>query len=222
MTKGVVLESGETIEAKKILFTAPVYFLLNLISDKEMPSEFKEKLEEAKKGSTSLFLIMGGAKRPLLDKPVGTWILIPKTEVKHVNSYYLVYEVDKSLKQSPEDRYYMSFAVMPSKDDLKNKNNLIERMIKDLTPIFPDFDFEKDFEWRSSYYFPIVDGLERTIEWYYERRFGPETPIKNLYVAGDSAQELSSGVDGCASSAIFAVEKIMGEKILDLNQFYKV
>jgi len=222
VTKGVVLESGETIEAKKILFTAPVYFLLNLISDKEMPSEFKEKLEEAKKGSTSLFLIMGGAKRPLLDKPVGTWILIPKTEVKHVNSYYLVYEVDKSLKQSPEDRYYMSFAVMPSKDDLKNKNNLIERMIKDLTPIFPDFDFEKDFEWRSSYYFPIVDGLERTIEWYYERRFGPETPIKNLYVAGDSAQELSSGVDGCASSAIFAVEKIMGEKILDLNQFYKV
>lgn len=222
VTKGVVLESGETIEAKKILFAAPVYFLLNLISDKEMPSEFKEKLEEAKKGSTSLFLIMGGAKRPLLDKPVGTWILIPKTEVKHVNSYYLVYEVDKSLKQAPEDRYYMSFAVMPSKDDLKNKNNLIERMIKDLTPIFPDFDFEKDFEWRSSYYFPIVDGLERTIEWYYERRFGPETPIKNLYVAGDSAQELSSGVDGCASSAIFAAEKIMGEKILDLNQFYKV
>lgn len=220
--KGVVLDNGDTFDAKNILFTAPAYFLLNLMPENEMPTEFKGKLEKAKEEATTLFLIMGGATRPLLDKPVGTWILIPKTEVKRVDSYYLVYEVDRELKQAPEGRYYVSFAAMPSKDDLKDKNNLIERMIEDMSPIFPNFNFDKDFEWRSSCYFPIVDGLGRTIEWYHERRLGPETPIKNLYIAGDSAQELSSGVDGCVSSAIFAVEKITATKLLDLSQFYKV
>ena len=220
--KGVILDDEKTLEAKRILFTAPVYFLLGLIDEKEMPEDFKERLEKAKEYSTSLFLIMGGAKRPLLNKPVGTWILIPKTEVKNINSYYLVYELDRELKQMPEDRYYISFATMPSKDDLKDRNALIKKMINDLSPIFPDFDFERDFEWVSAQYFSIVDALERTIDWYYERRFGPSTPIKNLYVAGDSAHELSSGVDGCASSAIFAVEEITGEKLLDLNEFYRI
>ncbi|MGQ4832578.1 MAG: phytoene desaturase family protein [Candidatus Asgardarchaeia archaeon] len=222
IAKGVILADGKKIEAKKVLFTAPVYFLLDLIKEKEMPTDFKERLEKAKSGSTSLFLIMGGAKRPLLDKPVGTWILIPKTEVKNVNSYYLVYELDSSLEQTPKNRYYVSFAVIPPKDSLSNKDVLIKRMIDDLSNIFPNFDFEKDFEWRSAYYFPIVDGLERTIEWYYEKRFGPKTPIKNLFVAGDSAQEFSSGVDGCASSAIFAAEAITNEKIIDLESFYKI
>lgn len=219
VAKGAIVD-GKMIEAKKVLFTAPVYFLLNLIKESEIPDHFKKRLEEAKKFSTSLFLILGGAKRPLLDKPVGTWILIPRTEVKHVDSYYLVYEVDRELKQTPENRYYISFAVMPTKDDLKNREGLIKRMISDLSPIFPQFDFEKDFEWKASVYFPIVDGLERTIDWYYERRFGPTTPIENLFVAGDSAQELSSGVDGCVSSAIFASEAISKEKIIDLDAFY--
>jgi len=49
--------------------------------------------------------------------------------------------------------------------------------------------------------------LRRTTEWYHERRLGLGTPIKNLYIAGDSAQELSSVVDGCVNSAIFVVEK---------------
>ncbi len=227
----IVLQNGEAIgvkigdkeiRAKKILFTAPIYFLLDLIDEKELPSDYVDRLKEAKTKSTSLFLIIGGAKRPLREKPVGTWMLIPQSEVKHVDSYYLVYEVGEYLKQAPEGRYLVSFAVLPKREDVARKEWLVKNMIKDMAEIFPDFDFEKDFEWRTTEYFPIVDGLERTIDWYYERRFQNGTPIKNLYVAGDSVHELSSGVDGCASSAIFAVEAMTGEKILNLEEFYKV
>jgi len=219
--KAVGLEvNGKTIEAKKILFTAPVYFLLDLIEEDKMPSDFKERLEEGKKEATSLFLIIGGAKKPLTGKPIGTWILIPRSEVKYVDSYYLIYEVDPAMNQAPEGKYVLSIAVLVDKERFGNKEKLVERMINDMSNIFENFDFDKDWDWRTEILFPIVDGIGRTIDWYWEKRIGPKTPIENLYVAGDSAQELSSGVDGCASSAIFAYEAITGEKLIDLNKFY--
>lgn len=219
--KAVGLEvNGKTIEAKKILFTAPVYFLLDLIEEDKMPSDFKERLEEGRKEATSLFLIIGGAKKPLTGKPIGTWILIPRSEVKYVDSYYLIYEVDPAMNQAPEGKYVLSIAVLVDKERFGNKEKLVERMINDMSNIFENFDFDKDWDWRTEILFPIVDGIGRTIDWYWEKRIGPKTPIENLYVAGDSAQELSSGVDGCASSAIFAYEAITGEKLIDLNKFY--
>jgi len=219
--KAVGLEvDGKTIEAKKILFTAPVYFLLDLIEEDKMPSDFKERLEEGKKEATSLFLIIGGAKKPLTGKPIGTWILIPRSEVKYVDSYYLIYEVDPAMNQAPEGKYVLSIAVLVDKEKFGNKEKLVERMINDMSNIFEDFDFDKDWDWRTEVLFPIVDGIGRTIDWYWEKRIGPKTPIENLYVAGDSAQELSSGVDGCASSAIFAYEAITGEKLIDIDKFY--
>ena len=227
----IVIRNGEAvgvrigekeIRAKKILFTAPIYFLLDLIDERELPSDYVDRLKEARMKSTSLFLILGGATRTLKEKPVGTWVLIPKSEVKKIHSYYLVYETGKYLKQAPDGRYLVSFAIMPRREDIIRKKWLIEGMIDDMSKIFPNFDFEKDFEWRTTEYFPIVDGLERTIDWYYEKRFPNTTPIRNLYAAGDTVHELSSGVDGCASSAIFAAEAITGEKIVNLEEFYRV
>ena len=219
--KGIVVD-GKMIEAKRILFAAPVYFLLDLIDEEKMPEDFRKRLEEGRKEATKLFLIIGGAKKPLRTKPTGTWILIPQSEVRYVNSYYLVYELDTQLEQSPKDRYIISFAVIPSEKDLKNKEDLIRRMLSDMSVLFTSFDFENDWEWRTEVLFPIVDGIGRTVDWYWEKRIGPKTPIEKLYVAGDSAQELSSGVDGCASSAIFAVEAITGEKLIDLKNFYTI
>ncbi|MCD6491423.1 MAG: phytoene desaturase family protein [Candidatus Njordarchaeia archaeon] len=218
--KGIELEGKKQIEAKRVLFTAPVYFLIDLIDEEEMPEDFKKQLEEGRKESTDLFLILGGAKKSLTKKPVGTWMLIPRSEVKKVDSYYLVYELSEDLEQAPKGRYAVSFAVMPERNDLSNRKFLEERMIDDMSEIFVDFDFEKDWEWKTTFYFPIVDGIGRTIDWYWEKRIGPTTPIKNLFVAGDSAQELSTGTDGVASSVIFAYESITGEKILDLDAFY--
>ena len=218
--EGVVLDDGKFIGAKRVLLAAPVYNLLDLVDD--LPSEYAERLREARRHATSLFLIYGGARRPLLDRPIGTWVLVPKTEVRNLDSYYLVYEVDRRMRQAPDGKYLVSFAAMPRPEDLKDREALMRRMEEDMGRVFPGFDFDRDLEWKVGVYFPVVDGLERTVDFYGERRFGPETPIKGLCVAGDSAYELSSGVDGCASSAIFAAEKILGERLLDLEEFYKL
>lgn len=146
--------------------------------------------------------------------------MVPRSEVKNVDSYYLIYEVSPELKQAPEGNYPLSIAVLA--DEKTNKKELAKKMVADLEALFPNFDFENDWDWKAEVMFPIVDGIGRTIDWYWERRLGPETPIKNLYVAGDSAQELSSGVDGCASSALFAIEAIIGRKLLNLEEFYRL
>lgn len=225
----IIVENGEakglkigkkTIESRKVLFAAPAYYLLHLIKEENLPEEFAERLREGEKEATKLFLIIGGAKRPLTKKPVGTWIMVPRSEVKNVDSYYLIYEVSPELKQAPEGNYPLSIAVLA--DEKTNKKELAKKMVADLEALFPNFDFENDWDWKAEVMFPIVDGIGRTIDWYWERRLGPETPIKNLYVAGDSAQELSSGVDGCASSALFAIEAIIGRKLLNLEEFYRL
>lgn len=199
-----------------------MYFLLDLIEEDKIPPDFKDRLEKGKEEATSLFLIIGGAKKPLTRKPIGTWILIPRSEVKKVNSYYLIYEVSPELKQAPKGRYVLSIAILVDLKKPLNKEKLVKDIIDDMSNIFQEFNFEKDWDWKTAVLFPIVDGIGRTIDWYWEKRIGSETPIENLYVAGDSAQELSSGVDGCASSAIFACEKITGEKLIDLNKFYQI
>lgn len=215
--KGVELDD-EMLYAKNVIYAAPVYGLINIVK-KDLPERYVKRLEAAKKESTNLFLIIGGSKKPLLKKPIGTWIMIPKTETNHVDSYYLVYEFDQKLKQAPEDHYLFNFAVeIKDMDDLKDQDALVERMIKDLQPIFPNFDFNKDFEWCIHHFFPIVDGLRRTIKWHGKNRFGPSTPIQNLYVAGDSCYEFSTGVDGAISSAIFTVEEITKEGPLFRNE----
>jgi len=219
--KGVAVKD-KIVEAKKILLAAPVYFLLDLIDEDKLPSDYADRLRKGRKEATKLFLIIGGAKKPIREKLTETWILVPNSETKRVDSYYLIYEVPRNLKQAPNGRYVLSIAVLPKKSDLSNLDNLEKRMTEDISELFPSFDVDNDWDWRKSVLFPIVDGIGRTVDWYWERRLGPSTPIKNLYVAGDSAQELSSGVDGCASSAIFAVEEITGKKLINLDEFYKI
>ncbi|MGQ4891473.1 MAG: phytoene desaturase family protein [Candidatus Njordarchaeia archaeon] len=217
-----VVVNGKTVETKKILFAAPVYQLLQLIDEENLPEEFREKLVKGEKEATKLFLILGGINKPIREKPTETWILAPKSEVKKMDSYYLIYEVSPKLKQAPKGKYVLSIAALPKENQIRNKEKMAENILDDMSSLFPNFDFEKDWDWRKEVLFPIVDGIGRTIDWYWENRIGPETPIKNLYAAGDSAQELSSGVDGCASSAIFAVEAITGKKLLNLEEFYKI
>ncbi len=217
LVKGVVLDDGRKLFAENVIYAAPVYGLVDIVK-KNLPGSYIERLDAAKKESTNLFLIIGGSKKPLLEEPIGTWVMIPKTETKHVDSYYLVYEFDKNLEQAPKNHYLFNFAVeIKNMDDLKDQKSLVERMVKDLQHVFPNFDFEKDFDWRIHHFFPIVDGLRRTIKWHGKNRFGPTTPIKNLFVAGDSCYEFSTGVDGAISSAIFTVEEITGERALYRN-----
>ncbi len=220
--KGVQLEDGKKAMGRHILYAAPVCGLLDLLDEDALNEPYRDRLKKARKNANGLFLIMGGCKEPLLDEPVGTWIMVPKTEVSNVDSYYLVYEFDRKLEQAPEDRYFINIAVEPDEEELKDQKSLVKKMKGDMKTVFPDIDFEQDFDWLSSYYFPIVDGLKRTTDWYYERRPGPETPIEDLYVAGDSAHQFSTGVDGSGSSAIFAVEEITGKDIIDLEEFYSL
>jgi phytoene dehydrogenase-like protein len=216
--KGIKLDNDEKIFAKNVIYAAPVYGLLD-ISKKNLPAEYVKRLHAAKKESTNLFLIIGGSKKPLLNEPIGTWVMIPQTETKHVDSYYLVYEFDQKMKQAPKNHYLFNFAVeIKDMDELQDQQGLVKRMIKDLQPVFTNFDFKNDFDWQIHHFFPIVDGLRRTIQWHGKNRFGPTTPIKNLYVAGDSCYEFSTGVDGAVSSAIFTVEKITGEGPLFRNE----
>jgi len=213
---------SKSIEAKKILFAAPVYDLIELVDETYMDLDWAQKASNGRKNATNLFLIIGGVKRTLRERPAGTWMMIPRSETKYIDTYYIIYEILSELKQAPEGRFLLTISAMPPKEELRNRTRLLKGMERDFNRIFPEIDFEEDFEWRASIYFPIVDGIARTVDWYWERRPGPETPIEGLYVCGDTALELSSGVDGCASSAILAYEKISGENIINLEKFFSL
>ncbi|MHA1626484.1 MAG: phytoene desaturase family protein [Candidatus Asgardarchaeia archaeon] len=218
---GVNVDS-KSIESRKVLFAAPVYDLMELVDETYMDLDWAQKAMDCRKNATKLFLIIGGIKRTIREHPTGTWIMIPRSETKDVDTYYIVYEVSSELRQAPEGRFLLKISAMPSKEELRNRIKLLKGMENDFNRVFPEVDFENDFEWKTSVYFPIVDGAARTVDWYWKRRLGPETPVEGLYVCGDTTMELSSGVDGCASSAILAYEKISGEKVIDLEKFFSL
>lgn len=114
-----------------------------------------------------------------------------------------------------------SFAAMPRPEDLKDRGSLMRRVEDDVGRVFLGFDFDRDLEWKVGVYFPVVYGLERTVDFYGERRFGLEAPIKGLYVVGDPLMSLVWERGGCVSLAIFATGRIVGKRIVDLEELYK-
>jgi len=218
--KGVVVD-GKRIEAKYVAITFPIYESLSLFDEETIKrnSDFFDRVKESRKYSSGLFLILTGARTRLRDRMLNTWIFIPRQEIDSRDTYMLVSETGEMLGVAKGDRSVTSFAVLY--EEGMDVSELKDKIVRNVRKLFPSYSFD-EVDWRAEVAFPIVDGIARTVEWYHERRFGPKTPIENLYVAGDSAYELSTGTDGCASSAILTAEAILKEKIIDLEMFFKL
>jgi len=198
---GVKLSSGEKMNVKRVVIAFPIYESLPLFDDEtiEENNKFFNRVRESRKNASSLFLILMGAKTRLKGEILNTWIFVPRQEIDTHDTYMLISETGEKLGVAKGMKTVTSFAVLYEHG--MNVKVLEEKIRRNVGKLFPSFNFE-EVDWKASHIFPVVDGVARTIDWYHEKRFGPETPIKGLYVAGDSAYELSTGTDGCASSAL--------------------
>jgi protoporphyrinogen oxidase len=84
---------------------------------------------------------------------------------------------------------------------------VVGRIVDDIERKFR-YDFSENVIWSESMVLD-VHGSERTVEYPFSERMGPETPLKNLYVIGDSYKAVTTGTDGCAYSALLLAEKTL-------------
>lgn len=212
--------NSDLITARNIVYTAPIYQLEKLLDENiiQEHQEFFQKARETKKEATQLTLTLCGATKPLIKEPLDTLAFAPPSELQKLDTYLLISELSETYGVAPQNSTIMSAATLAN-----NETDTEETGVKiraEIERLFPEFDYARDTDWITCQHFNPVDGVGRTIDWYHEKRLGPKTPIKHLYIAGDSTQQLSPGTDGCASSAVLAAEEILGSRILDVRDVF--
>ena len=210
---------GKDIKSDTVVSNVPVFQLQQLF-DEEVVSRYKnffERANEGNKETTELFGVICGSRKPLIGKAVNTWIFIPRSQLKNFKEYFLISELDSSQGVAPEGRQIITVAtLMPNPPE--NPKEIGDKMCEDMKRIF-GFD-KNNCDWIKYVYFPVVDGIGRTVDWYADKRLGPETPVKGFYICGDSTKEFSTGTDGCANSSFFVAEKILGKKLVDMDEVF--
>ncbi|MCK4829499.1 FAD-dependent oxidoreductase, partial [bacterium] len=159
-----------------------------------------------------------GASKPLTHEPLDTWAFIPPSELQELDNYLLISELGETYGVAPQDSTIMSAAAFTSNETEMERTGA--KIRSEVERLFPEFNYARDTDWIACQHFNPVDGVGRTIDWYHEKRLGPKTPIQNLYIAGDTTQQLSTGTDGCASSAVLAAEEMLGGKIIDMRTVF--
>lgn len=216
-----VRTNGEEIKSDTIISSIPV-FQLEKLFDEEVVARYNDFFERAKEGNketTKLFGVLCGSRKSLTKEAVNTWIFIPRSELKNFNEYFLISELDSSQGVAPKSRQIITFAtLMPEMTETPEE--IGDKMCEDMKRLF-GFD-KNNCDWIKYIYFSVVDGIGRTIDWYADKRLGPETPIKGFYICGDSTKEFSTGTDGCANSSYFAAEKILAKKLVDIDEIFNL
>lgn len=211
--------NGVDFKSDIVISNIPVFNIAQLF-DEEVVARYKNFFEKAKDGNketTKLVGVLCGSKKPLTKTAVNTWIFIPRSQLKNFKEYFLISELDSSQGVAPEGRQIITFATL-APEPPKNLQDTGDKMCEDMKHIF-GFD-KSNCDWIKYIYFSVVDGIGRTTDWYADKRLGPETPIKGFYICGDSTKEFSTGTDGCANSAYFTAEKILGKKLVDIDEMF--
>ncbi|MFA5889963.1 MAG: FAD-dependent oxidoreductase [Actinomycetota bacterium] len=204
---------GRHIPADAVIHTAPAFDLGFLLDDQVVDAqpEFFNRVAEGRKASSSLALLICGGPQTLTGAALNTWVFVPRSQLREFSEYLLISELDHSFGVAPVGRQVLTSATLAEGDfDMREFG---EKMRRELERLFPGLDLSKA-EWTTTRLFPVVDGVARTIDWYGDHRPGPRTPIKGLFIAGDTTQEYSTGTDGCAQSAYLAVEAVLGRDLV--------
>ncbi|MFA5788227.1 MAG: FAD-dependent oxidoreductase, partial [Actinomycetota bacterium] len=216
---GVVVEGNE-IKADSVICTIPVFHLPPLFDDGVIAAhkDFFDRAEEGSNASSRLALLICGGRQVLFDKPRNTWVFVPRSQLEEFGEYFLISELDSSQGVAPPGKQILTCATLVEgkAPDLREFRVKMERELKRL---FPKLDLAQA-DWITAQYFPVVDGIARTIDWYGETRIGPATPVKNFFVAGDTTREYSTGTDGCANSAYLAAGQVLGRTLVRIEDVF--
>jgi len=217
MTTGEVSSSGETLHAPIIVYTGPIFNFIGMAEESKFPSWFVRILQGYRFPSllTSSgryigldFILDANAVRGTEHRVA---LDMPHSKLTHQGGIPTI--SDPTL--SPPGKIAFGFSgwggegmVGILKDSPKTEE-LYAKLERDLKLLYPEINESNVIRVSRRKTHPYADGLARSPYFTGKFRIDYESPISNLYFAGDSVRTRGVGIDGAARSAILCVNRIL-------------
>ncbi len=197
MAKGIMMDEDKEYDA--IIATMPVQHLFTVARRDEFPEEWVKKVKSLEgTGSLVSYHALHGVDEKLLDK---SFVIMERNdsfeggEVVGMIDFKMNYAnnvapLGKCLVQSyvictPEEAR--------KKEKMEELREMVERNMEKLIP-----DYRKKMEWSLYASICHLDGVAKTID---NEKPSVITPVKNLYLAGDSVNSTGVGINCAVDSS---------------------
>ncbi|MEM1657737.1 MAG: FAD-dependent oxidoreductase [Candidatus Jordarchaeales archaeon] len=196
--KGAIV-SGEKVDVKIVVAAFPVQSLFNLVEEKWFSQGFIAKAK-AMKPTMGISIDYGLTTKAceydtfLCSDP---WIYGAATS-----------NIDATLAPQGEQLLTVFSVLRPEVVLDKERAKMeIERIEKKLEEMFPKI--KGNIKWRRPIIHRVVDGAALTVTQSRDKRPGPETSIKGLYLTGDTCNGHGAGGDIAYNSAVKCADVIL-------------
>ena len=203
--KEVKIEDGvaKEINGKEydaIILNMPVQHIFRVVREKHFENEWVRKIKNLKgTGSMVSYHVVNEIDSCLLNK---SFVFLEKND--GFESGELAGMIDFKMASqhgilSPKNKYIIQSYVICSPEEAKNRkkwDELRDAIDKNLKRLLPDY--EKNLEWSVYNTIWHLDGVAKTID---NEKPSVVTPVKNLYLAGDSVNSKGIGINCAVDSS---------------------
>ena len=200
--RGVEMESGETIEAARVVVSLPSRHLFEVIDESAVPADFARLCKE--QTPTSGVVLDYGLKKKVSEDS-GLWYFADPMSFGLFTSN-LCPETAPPGKQLLTWLAPLDFAEMGDESMVKSVEVRLDKAIFGRFP-----GLEDAIEWRRALHLRMVDGVEVNIRQHRGKRPGYRVPgVESLFLVGDSLKGPGAGGDVGHESVLECYEEITG------------
>jgi len=208
--RGVMAEEEREYDA--VIATMPVQHLFTVAKREEFPKEWVERIKNLEgTGSFISYHAMDGIDEKLLDK---SFVIMEKND--SFDGGEVVGMIDFKMNYlngvAPHGKCLVQSYVICTPQEARDANKMeelremVERNLEKLLP-----GYRKRMDWCIYSSICHLDGVAKTID---NEKPGVATPVKNLYIAGDSVNSKGVGVNCAVDSSRLIMEEIKTPSLL--------
>ncbi len=202
---GVELESGESIEAGRVVVNMPVQQLFEVLDRSLVPDSYAE-LCKGLVPTAGVVLDYGLEKRVSEDS--GLWYLWEPMS-------FGVFTSNLCPEVAPAGKQILTW-FMPTEpgdvSDSQKARELESRLEDAIKRVFPGM--EQAVEWRRAMHLSMVDGVEVNVSQHRGKRPGYKVPgIEGLFLVGDSLKAPGAGGDVGHESVLECYQEVAGKEV---------
>lgn len=203
--RSVVGIDGKEYDA--VILNMPVQHIFKVVKEKHFENSWVKKIKSLYgTGSMVSYHVLNEIDKKLLGK---SFVFLEKNDGFVGNELAGMIDFKMASQHgllSPKKKYIVQSYVICTPEEARNKrkwDELAEAIDKSMEKLMPDY--KKHVEWSIYNAIWHLDGVAKTID---NEKPSVATPIKNLYIAGDSVNSKGIGINCAIDSARLIEEKL--------------
>ncbi len=194
-------------EYDAVILDMPVQHIFKVVREKHFENEWVRQIKKLKgTGSMTAYHVLNELDKRLLGK---SFVFLEKNDGFAGNELAGMIDFKMALQHgllSPKRKYIVQSYIVCTPEEAKNKrkwHEMAEMIDKNLEKLLPNY--KKSLEWSIYNTIWHLDGVAKTVD---NEKPDVVTPVKNLYLAGDSVISKGIGINCAIDSARLIREKL--------------